>query len=635
MAEDERTFLRERKALLISILLAAVTFCTYLPSLSNGFVGMDDPAYVYGNPHVRGGLAWENMRWALTAYEKSLWHPVTMLSIQLDCQLFGLKPAGHHLTSLLLHCANTVLLFLLLHGLSGALWRSAFVAALFALHPLHVESVAWAAERKDVLSGFFFMLTLLAYARYAEEIGDRRQEIGAGARKWVRPAIFYLLSSIFFLLGLMSKPMLVTVPFVLLLLDYWPLRRLQLKINNLEPRTLLWLVWEKIPFFAASFAAGLVTIHAQRASGAFQGVTRLPVTNRLANAVISYAQYLFQMVWPANMAVYYPYPKSFSGWVVAGSAALLLGVSWLATKHPRSRPYLAVGWVWYLVTLLPVSGMLQVGQQARADRFTYLPFIGVFMLVAWGAYDLTRRCGAQKAALSVAGTAATALCIGLTYRQVGFWKDSETLFGHALAVTADNDVAHNNLGTALLDLNRPAEAIPHFEEAVRLRPGDPSARRNLGTALFRAGRLDESIVQLELALKLKPDMAIAHSNLGTALGMKGRMEEAIAHLREAVRLLPGDLKAENNLGVALARAGRFEEAIPHFREVIRLDPGSPTGHLFLAGALRGLGRFDEAIREFQEALKLAPGDQAAQRGLQETLAAKAGSSGTSGTGTKP
>src|ERR1051326_8287832 len=589
------------RTILICALLAAATLAVFWPVTRCEFINFDDPLYVTQKPHVKQGLTWETVAWSLRGSHAANWHPLTWLSHALDVQMFGLNPGLHHLTNLLFHSANTVLLFLLLERMTRRTWPSAMAAALFALHPVHVESVAWVSERKDMLSAFFFLLTLLAYARYAEEIGDRRQEIGAGARKWVRPAIFYLLSSIFFLLGLMSKPMLVTVPFVLLLLDYWPLRRLQLKINNLEPRTLLWLVWEKIPFFAASFAVGLVTIHAQRASGAFQGVTRLPVTNRVANAVISYAQYLFQMVWPANMAVYYPYPKSFSGWVVAGSAALLLGVSWLALRHPRSRPYLAVGWVWYLVTLLPVSGMLQVGQQARADRFTYLPFIGVFVLVAWGAYDLTRRWGDQKAALSVAGTAATALCIGLTYRQVGFWKDSETLFGHALAVTAENDVAHNNLGTALLDLNRPAEAIPHFEEAVRLRPGDPSARRNLGTAL----------------------------------GMKGRMEEAIAHLREAVRLLPGDLKAENNLGVALARSGRFEEAMPHFREVIRLDPGSPTGHLFLAGALRGLGRFDEAIREFQEALKLAPGDQAAQRGLQETLAAKAGSSGTSGTGTKP
>src|ERR1051326_7837440 len=300
MAEGDWKLLREGKVLLLCVVLAAVTFCTYLPSLSNGFVGMDDPAYVYGNPHVRGGLAWENMRWALTAYEKSLWHPVTMLSIQLDCQLFGLKPAGHHLTSLLLHCANTVLLFLLLHGLSGALWRSGFVAALFALHPLHVESVAWAAERKDVLSGLFFMLTLLAYARYAEEIGDRRQEIGAGARKWVRPAIFYLLSSIFFLLGLMSKPMLVTVPFVLLLLDYWPLQRLEIKnhparggtkIKNCVPLPSLHrsttpplrLVFEKLPFFALSAISCAVTFHVQHASGAVMPLRGMTIAGRVEN----------------------------------------------------------------------------------------------------------------------------------------------------------------------------------------------------------------------------------------------------------------------------------------------------------------------------------------------------------------
>jgi tetratricopeptide (TPR) repeat protein len=554
----------------ICLLLIAVTIGIYFPSTQNSFVNIDDGAYVYANPHVRNGFTWDGIRWSFTAFEKSLWHPLTWFSIMLDTQMFGLKPWGHHLISLLIHAANAALLFLVLERMTKAAWRSAFVAALFALHPVHVESVAWVAERKDVFSAFFWMLTMWAYIAYVREHDHKKRKR------------LYVLAVALFTCGLLSKPMVVTLPLVLLLMDFWPLRRFQPSTFNLQPSTAsslqnssspaLRLITEKLPFLAAAFLVGIVTIFAQKSTGALQAIDRLPVGYRIANAVVSYGHYFVQTFWPANLAVYYPYPKHFSFGPVAAvtlaGVAISLAVLWVF----RQRPYLALGWFWFLVTLAPVIGLIQVGNQAYADRYMYLPMIGLLIMIAWGVYDLARNIPNPEITLSTAAAVVIFACIVLTRQQIGYWKDSVMLFSHALAVTENNNFAHNNLGTALLDQGQVNEAIPHFQEVVKLTPANQVAQRNLATALFTAGRLDEALPHAMEAVRLNPRDATALSLLGTIWGNKGQPDQAIKFLQEAVKLAPKDFKSRLNLGVALAQKRRFDEAAEQFQEALRLNP---------------------------------------------------------------
>jgi tetratricopeptide (TPR) repeat protein len=565
---DKRVSISKEKLIGICVLLIGVTIWTYFPSTQNGFVNIDDGAYVYSNPYVRSGFTWQGIRWAFTAFEKSLWHPLTWFSIMLDCQMFGLNPWGHHLISLLFHAANTALLFLVLQRMTGAAWRSAFVAALFALHPVHVESVAWAAERKDVLSTFFWMLTMLAYVGYVQ---------AEAAKKRTR---YYVLAIALFTCGLLSKPMVVTLPLILLLIDFWPLKRFQgARPNPQEPgsQTLAKtgigpLMIEKLPFLGAAFVVGIVTVFAQKSSGALQPTDRLPVSHRVANAVLSYGHYLAQTLWPTNLAAYYPYQKHFSFWLVAGLAlvgiGICIGVLWISSR----RPYLAVGWFWFLVTLGPVIGLIQVGNQAYADRYMYLPLIGLLIIFAWGMHDLTKSLSNRGIVLSTGATVLILVCAVLTRQQIGYWKDSVTLFSHALAVTKENDFAHNNLGTALLEQGHGDEAIPHFEEVVKLAPKNAVAQRNLATAYFTARRLDDAMQHVQEAVKLNPRDPMAQSLLGTVLGMKGQTDQAIKCLQEAVKLAPNDFKSRLNLGVALAQKRRFDEAAIQFQEALRINP---------------------------------------------------------------
>jgi tetratricopeptide (TPR) repeat protein len=585
---------QRRTVVVISILLFLFTTFTFLPSKQNGFVNFDDDNYFYGNVHVRNGLSSDSIRWAFTTFEKSMWHPVTWLSILLDDELFGLEPGMHHLTGLLIHAANAALLFLVFRRMTGAVWPSAFVAAMFGVHPLHVESVAWASERKDVLSTFFWMLTLLMYVIYVERSRNRmaRSRLSNEAVDVDSPAPtqassgessalwFYLLALGFFILGLMSKAMLVTLPVVLLLLDWWPLKRFafsprvsQSKDAPIQPTSTIWhLLIEKLPFVAASIAISIVALIAQRSSGALQNITRFPLGQRIENAILSCGNYLYQTVWPVRLAVYYPYPKDFSPVAVGLVALLFVAFSIFVLQQAKRRPYLAMGWGWFLITLLPVIGLVQIGHQARADRYTYVPLIGIFAIVAWGANDLTRRLRDSAYILSAAAAAAIIPCIPVSRTQIGYWKDSETLYRHALAVTKDNELANNDLGTELFRKKQFDEALQHFREVVRITPDDPRAHRNLGTALFRLRRLDEAIPEFETAIRLKPDFAAAHSNLGTALGMKGRIDEAIVHLQAAARYAPNDVEAHSNLGVALAHKGHYDEAIVELQEALRLKP---------------------------------------------------------------
>jgi tetratricopeptide (TPR) repeat protein len=624
--------LREANPLALCVLLVALVAGTYFPSLHNGFVSLDDQAYVSANSHVQHGLTWSGFRWSLTAVEASMWHPVTWLSLMLDTTLLGTAPFDYHLTNLLLHTANTVLLFLLLLRLTGAAWRSAFVAALFGVHPLHVESVAWIAERKDVLSTLFFLLTLWAYVRYAEERGGGVLEwwsIGKGKSE-IQPSItpklqspaapapqhsstpalhgaaaarFYALAFGFFALGLLSKPMLVTIPFVLLLLDYWPLGRLaaanpksEIQHSNTpilrsSPTPTLQLLWEKLPFFALSLACGVVTMFAQRGAGSFMTATELPVHHRLDNALLTCVHYLVQTFWPGRYAFYYPYPRGFSVVAVLLAVLILLLISGAALWNLRARPYVAFGWAWYLITLLPVIGLIQVGNQAQADRYTYIPLIGIFVLLAWAGTDFVRSRFAVPSSrvCLVAGCLAIGVCVPFTRQQISYWHDGGSLAAHALEVTRDNPVALNMYGVALSKHGQLDDAILCWQQAVQIAPRYAHAQGNLGAALLRKGLLDDSIQHSREAIRLKPNLPGAYSNLGAALGSKGRLDEAITAFKEAVRLAPQDPQTRYNLGYAY----------------------------------EGKGHYDEAIAQYEEALRLAPENQAVRQRLQQVLAAKA------------
>ncbi len=626
-------------SLWMAVALALVTLAVFCPVTGFQFVNLDDPEFITANPHVQAGLTADGFKWAWRNEVTGDWHPLTMLSLMLDCQLVGLKPWWPHLVNLLLHAANTVLLFALFNRMTGAMWRSAVVAALFALHPLRVESVAWVCERKDVLSTLFWFLTAWAYVRYAE----KQWRVASG--QWL---VYYGLSLLFFALGLMSKPMLVTVPCALLLLDYWPLGRM-------KPGASLWrLAMEKIPFFAMSAALCMVTLRFQKQAGGMLSLQNFPLTSRLGNALVSYVRYIEMMFWPRHLAGLYPIRSDpWPWWEVTLAALLLLAVSALVLWQ-RRRPYLAMGWFWYLGTLVPVIGLVQAGNQALADRFTYVPLIGLFVIVVWGGWELA---GAWRLAgfAPVATAAALTACAALTVHQEFYWKDSETFCKRMIDVTSNNYVAHNNLGMAFGN-GKIDDAIEQFQEAIRIKPDyidalnnlgaalggkgkyddairqdlgvlrmEPNlatARYNLGVALCGKGQFDEAIVQLQEAIRLKPDYAAAYDKLGMAFGSHGQIDEAIRQLREAIRLDPHDPEACYHLGAAFGNKGQIGEAISQFREAVHLNPNIAEIHNSLGMALGSNGQIDEAIGQFREAIRLQPDDAEAHNNLGSALGRK-------------
>jgi tetratricopeptide (TPR) repeat protein len=532
---------------IICVALVAVTLLVFGRTLRHEFVNYDDDQYFYTNPHVQSGLTWRGVVWAFRANYAGNWFPLTWLSIMLDTTLFGAGPRGPHLTNIVLHAGNTVLLFLLFQQLSGAQWRSAFVAGLFALHPLHVESVAWATERKDVLSTFFGFLALLFYTRYARATGRRD----------------YWLSVTCFGLSLMSKPMLVTLPFVMLLLDWWPLRRL-------KPTGNLRFVLEKAPFFLLSIASSAITLAVQ--SQAIQPLGRLPVGIRLVNAIVVSMAYLWKMLWPFKLAIPYPHPGYWPLWLFCLSAAALLLVSLAAVRFRARFPFLATGWLWYLGMLVPVIGLVQVGMQSMADRYTYLPLIGVFIMLTWGGAEILARWRTPVPAIGVVAALVLGACAVRTVDQLRIWQNSETLFLHALRVTKGNDIAHYNLAAHYLDKLRLEQAIEHFRRAIQIRPNYDDALNNLGVALAMKGELTEAARHVREAIRCRPNKPDAHYNLGNILVMQRDWDGAIAAYAEALRLKPDYPEAHNNLANVLATQGRADEAIQHYREVLRLNP---------------------------------------------------------------
>jgi Flp pilus assembly protein TadD len=613
------TLTQNKTAAAIALVLALATLGLYAPVLEHEFIDFDDEVYVTDNPIVREGWTWRGFTWVWTTGQAANWHPLTWLSHITDCSLFGLQPAGHHATSALLHAANTVLLFLLLRRMTGAVWRAAAVAALFGWHPLHVESVAWVAERKDVLSTFFFLLTIWAYLRYAKDFKFQISNF----------KFFYGLSVSLFALGLMCKPMLVTLPFVLCLLDYWPLARFSAGAGRR-------LVLEKLPFLGLSAASSVVTYFVQKHGGAIAEGTSL--LGRALNAVLSYGRYLGRMIWPENLAVIYPYSTQVPVVELCACVLVLAALTWLALKR-REQRYLATGWFWYLGTLAPVIGWVQIGAQASADRYTYIPSIGIFVMVVWGAADLAAQWRMPAWGPVLAGAVVLAACAAVMERQLSYWTDSGTLFRHALDVTKDNYMAWNNLGThllrqgknaealqcfktsleecekpvnsrnmgrALAALHRPLESVRFFIKALALDPNYIPARMSLADSLADDGKNAEAAVEYRKVLQLDPGDEDARCNLACALAAQGQTAEAMTQLQLALRLRPSDASAHCNLGNLLTDQGKLDEAAAEYRAALRFKPGSPEIHSNLGVVLALQGRRQQAVDEFNEALRLAP-----------------------------
>jgi tetratricopeptide (TPR) repeat protein len=582
----------------LCFVLAAITFAVFGQTLTHEFVNLDDAVYVYDNPMVARGLSMKGLAWVFTHADCSLYHPLTMLSLMGDYQLHGLHAGGYHLTNVLLHTASVILLFLILRQMTGALWRSAFVAAVFAIHPLRVESVAWVAERKDVLSGFFFMLTLGAYVRYV-------RNPNSPARYWMVAAAFVL--------ALLSKPTVVTLPFVLLLLDYWPLNRFE------QPRKLLGLILEKTPLLALAAGACAMTVLAEGKAIATLATVSMPL--RLGNALVSYAVYLRQMVWPGGLAVFYPQlKKGYPVWTIAFSFLLLALITGGVLAFRRKRRWLLAGWLWYLGMLTPMIGIVQVGEFAHADRMTYLPQIGIYVALTWLVAEWGAKWQAGRVALGGLMTAVLAVFMVYAWKQTTYWKDGETLWKHTLACTTDNDAdAHFNLGVALDQKGKEDEAIVHYQRALELKPGHAGLLNNLANILMHKGKVDEAIVDYQKALEIKPDYSEACNNLGNALRQKGNVDQAITLYQNALQIDPEDAFAHVNLGDTLLQKKNVDEAISHFQNALQIRPRLAQAHFSLGNAFREKGNVNEAIAQYQEALQIKPGYEEAHINLAIAL----------------
>ncbi|MFC1829466.1 tetratricopeptide repeat protein [Thermodesulfobacteriota bacterium] len=618
--KKKENFFNKRPEVWISIFLIVATLSVYWQVRNHEFINYDDDKFITDNRLTQSGLTLESIK---SAFKKNLgyWKPVTLLSLMLDYEIYGMDSGGFHMTNLLFHIANTLILFIFLRRATGALWQSGFVAALFALHPLHVESVAWVSERKDVLSTFFWMLTMLAYFHYIKKPGIDR----------------YLLILIPLALGLMAKPMLVTLPFVLLLFDYWPLGRLQLPEKRLKPKPLMdevWkrspggkqpalvsknsnsshvlirsvsrLIWEKIPMLILVAGLILTVILLRVGEEAVRPDEFSSFVYRMSNALVSYLKYIEKMVWPQNLAVPYPY-MAISWQQTAFTFLILFSISFAAVKVLRSRPYIAVGWFFYLGTIVPVIALTKFGLFfAMADRFTYIPLIGLFIIIAWGIPELMAEWRYRKVWLTTLATVVLTILMAMTWEQVGYWENSITLFEHTLKITSNNVVAHNNLGNALNEQGRTAEAIKHYLQALRIKPDYEDAHNNLGNALNKQNRTAEAIEHYLHALRIRPDYAKAHSNLGTALYKQGRTAEAIEHYLQALQIRPDYVEAHNNIGVALDKQDRTAEAIEHYLQALQIKPDYVDAHYNLGIALSKQGFTAEAIEHFLQALRIRP-----------------------------
>lgn len=584
----------------LCLLLALVTVLVYSPVRHAGFLVFDDSDYA-GDRHVQSGLTAEGVKWAFTTFHASNWHPLTWLSHMLDASLFGPNPGPQHFVNVLFHAANAVLLFVLLFRLTNKLWPAAFVAALFAWHPLHVESVAWISERKDVLSMFFGLLTLMTYVGYAQKSTAHNPQ----------STVRYITTLVLFALGLMAKPMLVTLPCVMLLLDIWPLGRLRVFTSITEGRdsrvtehetgnTKIFI--EKVPFFILTAVSCILTYLAQRTE-AVMSLEQRPLGLRVENAVVSYAEYLGKAIWPAKLAVIYPLPTQIPAWQIGAAAVLLVVISAFAWAMRKRAPYVLIGWLWFLGTLVPVIGLVQVGGQALADRYTYFPLIGVFIAIGFGAMDLAARFRISTAALAAAATLSLGACLAATAYQLRFWQDSETLFTRAIAVTKDNAIAHINLGVALEQADHRQEALAEYKKAVEIDPNRFQGHNNYANLLAATGERQEAFNQYQEALRLNPNAELAHVNFGTLLSEMGRFEDAMREYTEATQLAPEDPRPHYLLGKACLRHGQSAEAVKHFRQALQLDANDFQTLTWLARVLAA--DRDASLRNATEALQFS------------------------------
>lgn len=631
MQNPNRDFVIKHRDILVGLLLTVATVAVYWQIQNFDFV-FDDHPYITENDHIQRGLTIENVIWAFTDGTRisNYWHPLTWISHLLDIQFYGMNASGHHLTNLLFHIANTLILFLVFKKMTGHLWRSGFVAALFALHPLHVESVAWVAERKDVLSTFFWLLAMGAYSRYAE-----------------RPKINrYVLVLLFFVMGLMAKPMLVTLPFVLLLMDFWPLGRLQwgqeIEEGHIKtPKSsAVYLVVEKVPFLVITVVASVAAYITQRQGGVVPAMDFALLKMQTTNAIVAYISYIGKMIWPVKLAAYYPHPGMLPVWQVVGAGFLITCVSVFGVWKWRKFPYFSFGWFWFLGTFVPVIGIVKIGDFFMADRFTYVPLVGLFVITAWGIPEFVALKRPNKTLLATLAAALLLILAAVAWRQTGYWKNDITLFERARKVTTNNYGAHNNIGTALVrqgcteeavdhylqalcikpdylkahfnlafvleKQGRTNESIAHYLEALRIKPDYVEALYNLGSVFYKQGHLNEAVVHYLAALRIQPDHVESHNNLGNVFYEQGRLEEAVGHYLQVLQISPDDVKAHNNLGNALVKQGRIEEAAAHYSEALRIQPDYDEAHSNLGNAFYKQGRINEAIEHYLEALRIKP-----------------------------
>jgi len=606
--------------LVLGLLLVLVTLVVYNPVSHHGFVSYDDDRYVTDNPQVRAGLTWATVSWAFKSFEQANWHPLTWLSHALDCQLFHLNPAGHHFTSLLLHALNALLLFLILQWFTRYTGRSLMVAALFAVHPLNVESVAWVAERKSVLSMLFFLLALAAYGWYV-----RRPSVGR-----------YLMVAVLFAAGLMSKPMVITLPFVLLLMDYWPLGRMRLSDSGESPdevsgngvrfavstRPLGRLCLEKIPLLLLSAGSAIITMLVQRVGGAVISSTRVSLVLRLENAILCYGLYLKKAVWPSHLAVIYPYPHALPAWQAAASALFLLAVTWAVLKYRMSR-YLLVGWFWYLGTMVPMIGLVQVGNQAMADRYAYLPLIGLFAMIVWAAADWASARHLETKYLATVGFIVLVALSAVTRIQLRYWQNDFSLWTHALAINPHNFVAENNFGLALIRQGRRDEAIPHFRAAAAIEPRDPTSQFNLGVYAQEQGDLKQAAARYEFVLQLTADTQLrssAYANLGTVYFALRNYTRAQQNYESAIKLNRVFPVALRDMGLIALKNGDWNQAIHYFAWLLTIAP-SDVDYLLLSQAFHQSGRDENAKSAYQQALRFSRDINQAQQ-MANQLAAQ-------------
>jgi len=626
-----------RRELLVCLFLFLATFAVFWQVNHFNFINYDDEDYVTENSHIKDGITKEGFRWAFVSMHAANWHPLTWLSHMLDCQLFGLNAGMHHLVNVLFHIANSILLFLVLYRMTKGLWQSAFVAGLFALHPLHVESVAWVSERKDVLSTFFWMLTMGAYAYYVEHPVFKR----------------YLFVFLFFVLGLLSKPMLVTLPFVLLLLDFWPLKRLRIQTtpvirdkqseiplnshvkkkeqkkraiktepakkkeaSEYPPPTSV--LFEKVPFFIISIVSSVLTYMAQ--GGAVGSMQSYPLPVRIANALMAYCAYIWKAIWPSGLAVLYPHSGMAPTWAILGAAVCLGITTFLITKTIKNYPYLTMGWLWFLGTLVPVIGLVQVGVQSMADRYTYVPLTGIFIMVSWGVPELLQKWRHYNIVPAILACVTLLILSFITWTQTKYWQNSMTLYEHTLAVTTNNALIMNNMGKVLEDKGRLDKALKYYNQAIDVNPRLYIAYENRGNVKAKTTDYKGAIADYEEALKIKPAHSDGHYNLANALAHEGKMVEAETRMREAVRLKPGSPEYHNNLGYILALQGKEDDAIDHFREAIRLNSYLADAYNNLGSALLHQRKLDEAISSYRQALRLKPDYALARENLTNALA---------------